>query len=339
MVFLQLAGLAFFTTLAVTGFMVHAGLGDVAGHRSAHSETTPTGGGVGFVAGLGAAMVALSFTGVSESLPRHFATILSLIFAASMLGVIDDIFALSARIKFGTLLLLCGAAVYLIGPVRALPLGGVNALELPYAVGFLGSLLWIFVAVNAVNFMDGANGFMGMVMAIANLGLFGVSLISAAPGSAVLSLMSFSILLGFLPYNQRRKAPIFSGDVGALFVGFTFAAAVLMLVAETGSSQALYAGPLLILPFLTDVFLTLIRRARRKENLLNAHNTHLYQRLIRSGWSHLKVTWLYGFIGLVLANAALLFTHIELIGSVGVLPFFTGMLVFSYYMVSQYLPD
>lgn len=338
MVFLQLVGLAFFTTLAVTGFVIHAGLGDVANHRSAHKNTTPTSGGLGFVAGLGAAIIALSFMDVSELLPRSFAPVLSLIFAVSMLGIVDDIMTLSARIKFGTLLILCGAAAYLVGPVTSLPLG-VNALELPWIIGFLGSVLWVFVVVNTVNFMDGANGFMGLVMAVASLGLFGVSLISGATGAAVLSGLNFAILLGFLPYNQRRKAKVFSGDVGALFVGFTFAAAVLMLVAESQTIAVLYAGPILILPFLSDVFLTLIRRARRKENLLSAHNKHLYQRLIRAGWSHMKVTWLYGFIGLLLANTVLICTHVGLIGSTGLLPFFTGMLVFGYYMASGYLPD
>ena len=345
MVFLQLAALAFFTTLAVTGFMVTAGLGDVADHRSAHKDIIPTGGGLGFIAGLGAAIIALSFMGLPDGLHQSFASTLSLIFAVSMLGIVDDMLALSARIKFGILLILCGAAVYLIGAVTQLPVAAVApTLKLPIFIGFLGSLLWIFVVVNAVNFMDGANGFMGSFMAIASLGLFGVSLISGAPGAAILSLLNCAILLGFLPYNSRRKALIFSGDVGALCIGFIFAVSVLMLASEAGNSKALYAGPLLILPFLTDVFLTLIRRARRKQNLLQAHNMHLYQRLIRSGangtgWSHLKVTWLYGFIGLILANVVLFTTHIGMIASLSVLGFCTGMLACGYYMVSQNLPD
>ncbi len=338
MLFLQLAGLAFFTTLAVTGFMVQAGLGDVANHRSAHHQTTPTSGGLGFVAGLGAAAIALSFIDLSVPLHRSFTPSLSLIFAVSMLGFVDDVLTLSARVKFGTLLILCGAVVYLIGPVTSLPFGQ-TALKLPFIIGFFGSVLWVFVVVNTINFMDGANGFMGTVMMIASLGLFGVCLICGAPSAAILALLNTAILLGFLPYNRRRKALIFSGDVGALFVGFVFSMTVLLLFTEAENTAALYAGPLLILPFLTDVFLTLIRRVRRKENLLTAHNMHLYQRLIRAGWSHLQVTWLYGFIGLVLANIVLLCTHIGLIGSAGLLPFFTGMLVFSYYMASRHLPE
>jgi len=338
MMFLYIAGLAFFTALAVTGFMVSAGLGDVADHRSAHSQTIPTGGGLGFVAGLGVAAIAFAFADVSTPLHRSFAQILSLIFAVSMLGLVDDVLTLSARMKFSLLLIICGAAVYLIGPVTELRFGEQRQ-ELPYLIGFFGSLLWIFVVANAVNFMDGANGFMGTAMVIASLGLFGLCLISGAPNAAVLSIINFAVLLGFLPYNQRRKALIFSGDVGALFVGFTYGAAVLMLLAEAQSSKMLYAGPILILPFLTDVFMTLIRRFRRKENLLTAHNMHLYQRLIRAGWSHLKVTWLYGFTGLLLANAVLINAHWDMIDFSSLLPLLAGMLIAGYYMASQNLPD
>lgn len=338
MVFAQIAGLAFFTALAVTGFMVYAGLGDVADHRSAHHQTTPTGGGLSFAAGLGLCALALVFMNISAPLHESFAQILSLIFAVSMLGLIDDVLALSARLKFSLLLMICGAAVILTGPVTELHLGA-QRLTLPLSIGFAGSIFWIFVVVNAVNFMDGANGLMGSVMAIASFALFGLSLIAGAPGAAILALINCAVLLGFLPYNLRRKALIFSGDVGALFTGFTYAVAVLMLLSETNSYAMLYAGPILILPFLTDVLLTLIRRVRHKENLFTAHNMHLYQRLIRAGWSHIKVTWLYGFVGLLLANIVIISAHMGLIRSAPLLPFLTGMLVCGYYMISHNLAD
>ena len=61
-------------------------------------------------------------------------------------------------------------------------------------------------------------------------------------------------------------------------------------------------GPVLILPLLTDVFLTLIRRARNGDNLLQAHNTHVYQRLIKHGFSHMTVSWYYALLALICAN-------------------------------------
>lgn len=301
MIFLQCIALAFFTALAVTGFMVRAGLGDIASDRSAHKNIIPTGGGVGLVASFGVVGVALGYLNINPELSFKIAPILSLVFAVAMLGLIDDIYALPARLKFGILVLICGAAVYIIGPVTSFPILG-KEIKLPYLMGVSGSILWIFVVVNAVNFMDGANGFMGSVMAIASFALFVISIICGAQDAAVLSLILCGALLGFLPYNLRRNALIFSGDVGALTVGFVYACAVLLFLSHTQNTGLIYTGPLLILLFLTEVFLTLIRRARGKEDLLKAHNKHIYQRLIRSGISHLKVTMLYGFITLALSS-------------------------------------
>ena len=46
---------------------------------------------------------------------------------------------------------------------------------------------------------------------------------------------------------------------------------------------------ILLLPFIFDVLLTLVRRARRGEDLLAAHRSHLYQRLMATGLSHREV--------------------------------------------------
>ena len=122
-------------------------------------------------------------------------------------------------------------------------------------------------------------------------------------------------LLGFLPYNFRQKAQIFCGDVGSLLAGFLFAIASLMLVKEVPSMPLLYVGPILLLPFLADIFMTLVSRLKRKENLLKAHSSHLYQRLIRSGWSHSKISLVYAGAGLICANIALIAVFSGMIGS------------------------
>ena len=135
--------------------------------------------------------------------------------------------------------------------------------------------------------------------------------------------------LGFLPYNFRQKAQIFCGDVGSLLAGFLFAIASLMLVKEVSSMPLLYVGPILLLPFLADIFMTLVSRLKRKENLLKAHSSHLYQRLIRSGWSHGKVSLVYAGAGLICANIVVFAVFSGMIGSLWsllLLAFFAGVL-------------
>jgi hypothetical protein len=54
----------------------------------------------------------------------------------------------------------------------------------------------------------------------------------------------------------------------------------------------LYFAPLALLPYLTDVLLTLLWRARRGRSLLDAHRDHLYQLwLARTGRPHLALAW------------------------------------------------
>ena len=49
------------------------------------------------------------------------------------------------------------------------------------------------------------------------------------------------------------------------------------------------AGALFVWPFVFDATFTLIRRAIRRENVLHAHRSHLYQRLVLTGVPHAPV--------------------------------------------------
>jgi len=223
---LQIGLLAFLSSLAVSGFMCVAGLGDSSDDRSAHKGTIPTSGGVGILAGMGAAFCAMSVLFPNLNLPKGFAPILSLVFSIGMLGLVDDALTLGAKTKFGIMIFISGAAVWLIGAPTKLPLLDDPITLLP-VVGFMGAMLWIFVVMNAVNFMDGANGMMGLSLAVANIGLFGAGLIGGSATTLLLSGLSLMALLGFLPYNVRQRARIFSGDIGSLSLSFLFAVSVL----------------------------------------------------------------------------------------------------------------
>ena len=290
----------FALSLAISGFMIYAGVGDIPETRSSHKSTTPTSGGLGIIAALGG--IFLLYPALhpgSEALPE-WPALLSLIFAMGLLGFMDDLFSIVARAKFLIIAILAVLAVWLIGPVTQIPFVYFD-LELPYWAGFAGSVLWVFVVVNIVNFMDGANGLMPSVMIIACTGLAVVCERLGVRELAILPLAIAAGLAGLLPYNMRMKAQIFAGDVGSLTAGFGFAVTALMLCQTAPKASPVFIGPVLILPFLADSLLTMGRRAKRKENLLEAHRSHLYQRLIAQGYSHIFVSCLYGVaaIGLV----------------------------------------
>lgn len=311
---LHLGAMAFAISLAISGFMVAAGIGDIPNNRSNHSAATPTSGGLGLVAALGMMALGASLFYPQLSFGPELPYLLALSFGVAALGLFDDVFEGRTAIKFALIIGFSVLAVRVIGPPAALPLGAYEVV-LPYGVGLAGAVLWIFVCVNGVNFMDGANGFMGSFMLIASLALTMLAMTVGATTSAILvGALTFG-LLGFLPYNFRPKSQIFCGDVGSLLTGFVFAIASLLLVKEAPNFQLLYVGPIFLLPFLADVFMTLGSRLKRGENLLKAHSSHLYQRLIRSGWSHAKVSLVYAGAGLLCANIAIFAVFSGMIGS------------------------
>lgn len=305
---LYVMGFAAALSLAFSGFMIHVGVGDIPDKRSSHSAVTPTSGGVGIIAAIGGFFLLLPQFVPPGWMSADWPFILTILWAVALLGLWDDIYTISAPVKFAVLIILAGLAVWKIGPVVMLPYAA-NTVTLPYWAGFLGSVLWVFVVANAVNFMDGANGLMASVMIIALLALAAIGTGLGASQSSALPLAITAGLLGLWPYNFRGKAHIFSGDVGSLVTGFGFALAALWLCREMPQSRPVFIGPILILPFLTDVLLTMIWRAKHGENLLKPHKRHLYQRLIAHGHGHVAVAVYYALTGAVCAIFAYAMTQ------------------------------
>lgn len=86
-------------------------------------------------------------------------------------------------------------------------------------------------------------------------------------------------------------------------LGYMFAAVPLLFVAESKQpasfNGALIAAALVMWPFLVDGAFTILRRLKKRENILKAHRSHIYQRLVIAGKSHLQVTSLYGALAIV----------------------------------------
>src|SRR5438105_12259720 len=87
------------------------------------------------------------------------------------------------------------------------------------------------------------------------------------------------------------------GDVGSTVLGYTFAVLPVLAFIQTHDSRLFIVGALCVAPFVFDTALTMLRRARHKEHLFQAHRSHLYQRLTKLGYFHGSVTLLYLAIG------------------------------------------
>lgn len=295
--------------------MMAAGLLDEPGAaRNAHREPTPTGGGVGAALGFALGMVALSLLAewraeIGADAARRIVAATAFACGFAALGLYDDARPLGPRVKVS--LFAAGATIsaWLAGAVQALALSDALVLTLPLEVALFGSALWVFTLVNAVNFMDGANG---LAMGSVAVGLVALALISFgadAPAAAALALCGAAALAGFLVWNYPHGR-LFAGDSGALFAGALAALVSLIAIREGGVSP--FIPPLLFFPILADVLLTLAWRAGRRRKLLAGHAEHLYQIAIRGGVGPASVAAAYWAIA---AGCGLLGYLAERVGS------------------------
>jgi UDP-GlcNAc:undecaprenyl-phosphate GlcNAc-1-phosphate transferase len=290
-------------TLGLSWLAVRGGPVDRPRGRGAHSQPTPTSGGLAVMAATALA-TGLCLCLFGHSLPAGGRDGLILLgFAALMgsCGALDDVFDVPAKWRLGFQFVLClvFAGFY---HVDRLDFGPGLVLNLPDWLGLLGSALWMILGINAINFMDGANGlavgsqaisllvFAGLMALLGPLSAGGLwlsapLLIAAAAGGAN---------LGFLPWNlppgQPSRARAFQGDAGSLFSGAVITGLTLMM--RSYGVGSVWIGGFVLAPLLVDVVLTLIMRARAGRDLMRPHNEHLYQLWLRKrDPSHLRLTW------------------------------------------------
>lgn len=257
--------------------------------RSSHTRVTIRGGGIIFV-------VAVLAWWVLEGFPNLWFFLGFLLISG--VSFIDDLGHVSNRIRISThfiavLLLMVGAPEFIeiTDAGVSLHLSLVGLLLIPVALGFI----------NAYNFMDGINGItvVNALVTICSMAWLNHELYFIDP-----ELLTYCIagLLVFGFFNFRIKAKAFAGDVGAVSIAFVLLLLMLNLVTTTGE----WAFIAFLLVYGVDSVGTIIQRLVRKENIFEAHRTHLYQLMVNeSGWSHLVVSALYGAVQLVINVAVI----------------------------------
>jgi UDP-N-acetylmuramyl pentapeptide phosphotransferase/UDP-N-acetylglucosamine-1-phosphate transferase len=137
--------------------------------------------------------------------------------------------------------------------------------------------------------MDGVNGLLTLQAIFVFCALAALLGLRDA-GGAALCLVCAAACAGFLPFNFPH-ARIFMGDVGSGTLGFAIAMAVLWQVGSGKSAPT--SGLVLCSAFVTDATCTLLSRMLGGRRWYSAHREHLYQWLVRAGFSHARVVALY----------------------------------------------
>jgi UDP-N-acetylmuramyl pentapeptide phosphotransferase/UDP-N-acetylglucosamine-1-phosphate transferase len=254
---------------------------DIPNDRSSHTQPTPRGGGLGFIIAFVITSWLSCLLPTSQvNTPIELAWLWLILTPLATIGICDDRWSLPSTWRYLVQLLTATIAVLHYAPFPQ------PWLESWGDVGDILAVILTIVGMTAIvnfyNFMDGLDGLVGGVAAIQ------IAFIALYAQQPILWLLVAAIA-GFLYWNWS-PAKIFMGDAGSTFLGATIAIALLNQPHNPVHSWTSLA---ITCPLLIDAIYTLTRRLIKRENIFQAHRSHLYQRLQQSGLNHSTVASIY----------------------------------------------
>ncbi len=274
--------------------------------RSAHSNATPTLGGVAFFTTF---VLVVSMLQSFYVLPtgNHLIAAVTLMF---MVGLKDDLVVSTAKVKLiGQLL---AAAFIVFSPEMQLTslYGFMGIHEIPAAIGYLLSAFIVIALVNAYNLIDGINGLAAIIGIVVSTA-YGIGFyLIGAPFFTLICVVVIGILLAYLPFNfSRGRKRIFMGDSGSLMIGLVLGFLTIKMLSlpvnipwiDPGNEPAhriLMVLAVLFIPTFDTARVILIRLWKR-QSPFEADANHTHHILLGLRLSHLKSSLLLGALNVL----------------------------------------
>ncbi|WP_117168448.1 glycosyltransferase family 4 protein [Paraliobacillus sediminis] len=227
-------------------------------------------------------------------------------------GVVDDLYELSARVKFSIQLVAAGVVVFAGAQINFINLPFGETLHFGY-FSIPITIIWIVGITNAINLIDGLDGLAAGVSSIALITISGLAITLGDTFVVAVGFMLLGSTLGFLVYNFH-PAKIFMGDTGALFLGYMIG--VLSVLGFKNATLFSLIVPITILgvPIL-DTFFAIVRRVVNKKPLASPDKLHLHHALLKLGFGHRQTVILIYAMSALFSLAALIFTKSTMWGS------------------------
>jgi len=281
--------------------------------RDVHTVAMPYFGGVAMLIGVAAAVLLawrLPFLGRQDLVQQDSRAVLIAAAVICAVGVLDDLFELSALAKFAGQVLAAGIAVALGVKMLWIPLPG-QIITLDGTASVAITVFFIVLCSNAVNFVDGLDGLATGVVGIGAMAFFAYSYLltvsqdlTRATTSSLITVAIAGACLGFLPHNFF-PARMFMGDSGAMLLGLLLATSTISLTGQLDTSQLddptrglvptvlplVLPIAILALPFL-DFVLAVVRRTYAGRWWFVADKQHLHHRLLQRGHSQRRAVLL-----------------------------------------------
>ncbi|WP_459501846.1 glycosyltransferase family 4 protein [Bacillus sp. C1] len=303
---------SFITVLAVTPFVIKLalkiGATDKPNARKVHQKIMPRLGGLAIFIG-----VAVGFF-VSGLYEERMMSISVGAVIIVIIGILDDMYELSAKVKFGGQLMIAALIVKsgLLVQVLYIPILGDTELGL---LAYPITVFWIVGITNAINLIDGLDGLSAGISSIVLATLAYMAFTSPIGTGAViilpLALIALASTLGFLFYNFH-PAKIFMGDTGALFLGYCISVISLLGLYKSVTLFS-FVVPIIILGVpVFDTTFAIIRRVVNKKPISAPDKSHLHHRLLAMGFSHRTTVLIIYAFGIFFSVNAIIFTSATL---------------------------
>jgi len=320
----------FLTTPLVIRFASHLGMVDEVGERRMHEVPKPRIGGLAVFFGFAFALftvLGIALTHVqgffpidphatlAQQLSDQFDSVhnlIGLLFGSMLIlgvGLWDDVMQMRPRNKFLAQIIVAVISMiygfhidYVHNPFVH---GDAGYIYFPWWIAYPLTLVWYLGMMNAINFIDGLDGLLSGVTAIAGLFMFTIAVGRENPIVALVIISLVGAALGFLRYNFN-PARIILGDTGSLFIGYVFATVSIMGTSKTAIAVGLIA-PLVVLALpILDTAAAIYRRARSGKKITEADRGHFHHQLIfRYGLNVRQAVLLIYAICIVLGAVAL----------------------------------
>lgn len=267
------------------------GLVDVPNERKIHEGAIPLVGGLAiFLAVLVAHGVALFYSDA----PTSWGEYASFYAAGALLilaGIVDDIRELSPTFRISieviaSLFVIYGAGAVVENLGTLAGHGSIVSLGI-FAVPF--TICAIVSLINAVNLSDGLDGLAGSLVLVSVLGFITAAAMFGGSEDVLFLVILATSIVAFLLFNVtvpgKRKASIFLGDSGSMFLGFSVAwMAIRFTQGEDAVLRPAAVLWLLMLPIF-DTVCVMSRRIIRRRPPFSADKEHLHHIFLLAGFT------------------------------------------------------
>lgn len=315
---------------------IRLGLVDHPNHRKQHIGSIPLIGGVSMYLGFVFAILTLNIS------LRDYRSFLAGAGLLVIVGILDDFHELTPRKKF---------VAQVIAILLMISWGGVMITDLGDIIPgvdehvLLGSLSWpvtfimAIAIINAINMSDGVDGLAGGYVSIALIGMLVLTVDNNAIFDTRILLLLIAAISAFLVFNMRtpwrKKAHVFMGDAGSMFLGFVLTWFVITLTQNENSTvKPITVLWLIALPAFDLVEVTL-RRILEGKHAFHADRSHIHHYFMNIGFSAGKTSWILLAIATLFAATGILLQYFHIVDSTMFLGYM-GLFV-AYFFLMRYL--